>query len=212
MPDEWTKTVWQSGDLVTAAKLNKIEDQLENLTENSGSEKDPEIVTIYDGMANFEFIDQSGDAAISQMYSPTSELLPFSAAFTVDDETVSCSSADIYSSKLLVEFNNANIYTFVFDGIYSSGGRIYVSYSNPSIGAIGFFATVTDREGRPIDLSVICAIHFDSGSFSIYDWSTKEKITSGTTSIPVNIYWPNDGTIKYVADVYTESGGGNTSA
>ena len=34
--DEWTKTVWQSGDVVTAAKLNKIENQLEYVTENGG--------------------------------------------------------------------------------------------------------------------------------------------------------------------------------
>lgn len=55
---KYEKTVWQAGDTVTAAKLNKIEDQLEYASENSASTKSKRV-ELFNGTIT---IDRSGDS------------------------------------------------------------------------------------------------------------------------------------------------------
>ena len=54
----YEKTVWQAGDTVTAAKLNKIENQLEYVTENSAAIKSKRV-ELFNGTIT---IDRSGDS------------------------------------------------------------------------------------------------------------------------------------------------------
>lgn len=39
----YEKTVWQTGDVITAAKLNKIEDALAEMLNGTTSEDEPEV-------------------------------------------------------------------------------------------------------------------------------------------------------------------------
>lgn len=74
--DNYEKTVWQAGDTVTAAKLNKIENQLEYVSDNTKSSEVKKIV-MYDGVMT---IDRTDDTA--EFYTFESEIpvdkLPFS--------------------------------------------------------------------------------------------------------------------------------------
>ena len=84
--DEWTKTVWQSGDVVTAAKLNKIENQLEYVTENGGGGSGKrEKVVMYQGAIP---ITRSENDDASTVYSHAVEiplsLSPHDKTSTVD--------------------------------------------------------------------------------------------------------------------------------
>ena len=127
----YEKTVWQAGDTVTAAKLNKIENQLEYVSNNSDVKK----IVMYDGVMTIDRTDES-----AEFYTFEAEIqvdkLPFSgfnirkyASFLssyAGSGFAMAPSAIIYSRVLYISFlgylYKLELDRFIFEGADESTG------------------------------------------------------------------------------------------
>jgi hypothetical protein len=214
MPDEWTKTVWQSGDLVTAAKLNKIENQLEYVTENGGGgANDPEIVVVFNTTATTE--DVSGGSnpgvgfVVDSHLSLNSELLPYKYVYTEEDGNIVVSSVDFLSTKIYVEFGNGNIYTYLLKHVSDVGNDKLVSFTNKALGGVAFITSQGIESNE--DIVTNCVISFTFKENLHFYNNDETEVTSGSIQIPIKISWPNNGKIKfrYEISIQTQEGGGH---
>lgn len=203
--DEWTKTVWQSGDVVTAAKLNKIENQLEYVTENGGGGNGKrEKVIMYQGTIP---ITRTENDDASTVYSHAVEiplnLSPHDKTSTVDlisnmlINTVFTDSILVKCGGYLKKYDFC--FTHFFGGIDDDIDYGFV-YSAPNsfldVAIVHTFDAPTEEPSEDVQEIVIEAkksqLYFSmKGSTIVYDGSLANQLWSADdiTELPVTVWW-----------------------
>ena len=200
--DEWTKTVWQSGDVVTAAKLNKIENQLEYVTENGGGGSGKrEKVIMYQGTIP---ITRSENDDASTVYPHAVEiplsLLPHDKTLTVN-LNLNMLINTVFTDSILVKCGGfLKKYDFCYIHQFSSTeADIGFIYSAPnSFLDMAIVYTFDEPEEPEEDAQEIVLdakksqLYFSmKGSTIVYNGSEPIQLWSADdiTELPVTVWW-----------------------
>lgn len=203
--DEWTKTVWQSGDVVTVAKLNKIENQLEYVTENGGGGSGKrEKVIMYQGTIP---ITRTENDDASTVYSHVVEiplsLSPHDKTLTVDFNlnmlisTIFTDSVLVKCGGFLKKYDFCWIHQFSSTETEADIGFIYSAPNSFLDMAIVYtFDTSTEEPSEDVQEIVLDAkksqLFFSmKGSTIVYNGSEPHQLWSADdiTELPVTVWW-----------------------
>ena len=203
--DEWTKTVWQSGDVVTAAKLNKIENQLEYVTENGGGESGKrEKVIMYQGTIP---ITRSENDDASTVYSHAVEiplsLSPHDKTLTHDlnlymlTNTIFTDSVLVKCGGYLKKYDFCYIHQFSSTETEADIGFIYSAPNSFLDMAIVYTFDAPaeepseDTQEIVLDAKKSQLVFSMKGSTIVYDGSGANQLysTDTITELPVTVWW-----------------------
>lgn len=127
----YTKTNWVAGDTVTSEKLNKIENQLESLSESTSGGNSSNALSPYDMLINIIITRDTSTTPIA--YSATVDK-------TNSELQEALSSSLLIGGKLTENWNNGYSYPITYVGKLL-GNPALGSFTTISAGCISFEAT-----------------------------------------------------------------------
>lgn len=203
--DEWTKTVWQSGDVVTAAKLNKIENQLEYVTENGGGGSGKrEKVIMYQGTIPITRSENDDESTVYEhgVEIPLS-LSPHDKTLTVDLNLNMLINTAFTDSVLVKCGGYLKKYDFCFMHLFGNTdtevdyGFIYSARNSfLDMAIVHTFDAPIEEPSEDVQEIVIeakkCQLYFTvKGSTIVYNESEPHQLWSADdiTELPVTVWW-----------------------